>query len=127
MSQKPFWQSVVAGALHCGSGCTLGDIIAESLLLFFPVVLFGSTLYGTWLVDFILAFIMGIIFQYYAIKPMKKISSQDALKAALKADALSLMAWQVSMYGGMAIATLSSLNIIYQQLHFYSGSLCSLL
>ncbi len=105
MPEKSFWQSVVAGALHCGSGCTLGDILAESFLLFFPVVLFGSILYGTWLIDFVFAFIIGIIFQYYAIKPMKKISSKEALKAALKADALSLTAWQIGMYGGMAIAT----------------------
>ena len=105
MPRKPFWQSVVTGALHCGSGCTLGDIVAESLVLFFPVVLFGSKLYGTWMIDFVFAFIIGIIFQYYAIKPMKKISSMQAFKAALKADALSLTAWQVGMYGGMAIAT----------------------
>ncbi len=105
MPEKPFWQSVITGALHCGSGCTLGDIGAESLLLFFPVVLFGSSLYGAWLVDFVFAFIIGIIFQYYAIKPMKKASSKEALKAAVKADTLSLTAWQVGMYGGMAIAT----------------------
>lgn len=104
-TKKPFWQSVVTGALHCGSGCTIGDILAEMLLLVFPVVLFGNKLYGAWMIDFVLAFIIGIIFQYYAIKPMKKISSGQALKAALKADALSLTAWQVGMYGGMAIAT----------------------
>ncbi|MGN6566898.1 MAG: hypothetical protein ACTHJ0_03035, partial [Flavipsychrobacter sp.] len=28
-SKKPLWQSVVVGALHCGAGCTLGDICAE--------------------------------------------------------------------------------------------------
>ncbi len=103
MPPKPLWQSVVVGALHCGSGCTLGDLIAETLLLYIPISLFGSTLYGGWLLDFILAFILGIIFQYYAIKPMKKLSPGEALKAALKADALSLTAWQVGMYGGMAI------------------------
>lgn len=103
--KKPFWQSVAVGALHCGSGCTLGDIIAESSLLAFPVVLFGSTLYGSWLIDYICAFVIGIIFQYYAIKPMKNLSSGKALIAALKADALSLTSWQVGMYGGMAIAT----------------------
>ena len=103
--KKPFWQSVVNGALHCGSGCIIGDIIAESLLLIFPVVLLGSKLYSSWMIDFIFAFVIGIIFQYYAIKPMKKMSSVEALKAALKADALSLTSWQIGMYGGMAIAT----------------------
>ncbi len=102
---KPFWQSVAVGALHCGSGCTLGDILAETLLFFFPLVWLGRKLYGAWLIDFIFAFIIGILFQYYAIKPMRKISAGDALKAALKADTLSLIAWQIGMYGWMAIAT----------------------
>lgn len=103
--QKPFWQSVVVGALHCGSGCTLGDIMAETLLIFVPVVVFGDKLYGAWTVDFVFAFVLGIIFQYYSIKPMKNLSPKDAFIAALKADTLSLTSWQIGMYGGMAIAT----------------------
>lgn len=103
--QKPFWQSVVVGALHCGSGCTLGDIMAETILIFVPVVVFGDKLYGAWVVDFVFAFILGIIFQYYSIKPMKNLSPKDAFIAALKADTLSLTSWQIGMYGGMAIAT----------------------
>ena len=101
--EKPFWQSVAIGALHCGSGCTLGDIIAESLLLFVPVVIVGSSLAGTWIIDYVFAFVIGIVFQYYAIKPMKNLSSKDAIKAALKADTLSLTFWQIGMYGWMAI------------------------
>lgn len=102
--QKPFWQSVVAGALHCGGGCTLGDIIAEFGLLLFPFAVFGSTLFGSWLIDFIVAFLIGIVFQYYAIKPMKKLSTGKAIVAALKADTLSLTFWQIGMYGWMAIS-----------------------
>jgi hypothetical protein len=100
---KPFWQSVLTGALHCGSGCTLGDLIAANLLLIFPVTLFGSHLYGEWGVDFLLAFAIGIVFQYWAIKPMKNLSAKDALIAALNADTLSLTFWQIGMYGWMAI------------------------
>ena len=102
--KKPFWQSVSIGALHCGSGCIIGDIISETLLLFVPVVIFGSSLAGTWTIDYVFAFIFGIIFQYYAIKPMKNLSSKEALKAALKADTLSLTSWQIGMYGWMAIS-----------------------
>ena len=101
--RKPFWQSVVVGTLHCGSGCTLGDLIAESILLPFSLIIFGMKLYGAWAVDYILAFALGILFQYYSIKPMRQLSPKAALKAALKADALSLTAWQVGMYGWMAI------------------------
>lgn len=102
--QKPFWQSVLVGSLHCGSGCTLGDLIVANALLFIPFTLFGSKLYGEWTIDFVLAFLIGIIFQYYAIKPMRKLSSGKAIIAALKADTLSLTFWQIGMYGWMAIA-----------------------
>lgn len=110
--QRPYWQSVLIGTLHCGAGCTLGDIIAETLMHFYPVELFGMRLYGAWVVDFIFAFFIGIIFQYNAIKPMKNLQPREALIAALKADTLSLTAWQVGMYGGMAIAVF----IIFRQM-----------
>lgn len=103
--QKPFWQSVAVGALHCGSGCTLGDIIGETGLLFIPFFLFGKKIFGAWVVDYVLAFVLGILFQYYSIKPMKGLSPKEGLKAALKADVLSLTCWQIGMYGWMAIST----------------------
>ena len=102
---KPFWQRVVVGALHCGSGCTLGDIVVETYVLFVPVSLFGRAIFGAWALDFLAAFLFGIAFQYFTIKPMKNLSPAEGLKAAIKADALSLTAWQVRMYGWMAIAT----------------------
>ena len=102
---KPFWQSVVLGALHCGSGCTLGDIVVETFVLFVPVSLFGHAIFGSWVLDYVVAFLFGIAFQYFTIKPMKNLSPGEGLKAAVKADTLSLTAWQVGMYGWMAIAT----------------------
>jgi hypothetical protein len=105
MPEKPFWQSVLTGTLHCGSGCTLGDILAEIILLAAPAALFGSTIYGSWVIDYICAFVIGIAFQYYAVKSMKKISTGKALLTAAKVDTLSLTAWQIGMYSGMAIAT----------------------
>ena len=102
--KKPFWQSVVIGTLHCGSGCTLGDILAEIFLAIIPVVIFGSSLAGKWTIDYVFAFIIGIVFQYYSIKPMKNLSPKEGLKAAIKADSLSLTSWQFGMYGWMAIA-----------------------
>jgi hypothetical protein len=101
---KPFWQSVALGATHCGSGCALGDIVAEWFLFFVPFTLFGEKIFAAWLVDYILAFSFGIAFQYFTIKPMKGLSVGQGLVAAVKADTLSLTAWQVGMYGWMAIA-----------------------
>jgi hypothetical protein len=93
------------GTTHCGSGCTLGDIVAELLVLAIPLTLFGKKIFGAWLYDYILAFSLGIAFQYFTIRPMRGLSVKDGLKQALKADALSLTAWQVGMYGWMALAT----------------------
>jgi hypothetical protein len=108
----PFAATVGIGAAHCGAGCTLGDITAEWLAYLAPGVaiafgwqsLFADRLFAVWILDFIVAFGFGIAFQYYAIVPMRKLSLRARLIAALKADALSLMAWQTGMYALMAFA-----------------------
>ena len=101
--EKPFWISTGIGATHCGSGCALGDITAEWLFFFVPVALFGRAIFATWVLDFILAFLFGIAFQYFTIKPMRNLSVKEGIIAALKADTLSLTAWQIGMYGWMAV------------------------
>ena len=103
-SEKPFWQSVGIGALHCGSGCALGDLAAEWLVFAFPLTIAGHKLFGSWIIDYLFAFAFGIAFQYFSIKPMRNLSVTEALKSALKADTASLTAWQVGMYGWMAIS-----------------------
>ena len=103
--KKPFWQQAAVGATHCGSGCTLGDLVAEWIVFFSPIVIFGHKIFGSWLLDFIVAYIFGVAFQYFTIKPMQNLSPGQGLWAAIKADTLSLTAWQVGMYGWMAIAT----------------------
>ena len=103
-ADRPFWQSVLLGTTHCGSGCTLGDITAEWFLHFIPVTLFGMQLLTAWSLDFVAAFIFGIAFQYYSIKPMRTVTLTAGLSAAVKADTLSLTAWQIGMYGWMGIS-----------------------
>jgi hypothetical protein len=108
----PFPVMVAKGTLHCGSGCTLGDICAEWLVFGFPVLatwfgwqwLFAEKIFAVWVVDFVFAFAFGIAFQYFTIAPMRGLSLGEGLVAAIKADTLSLTAWQVGMYGFMAIA-----------------------
>lgn len=108
--RKPFWQSTALAATHCGSGCTLGDLVAESALLLVPLTLFGHKIFAAWVIDFILAFLFGIAFQYFTLKPMRDIGAREALIEALKADTLSLSAWQLGMYGWMAIVTFTILG-----------------
>jgi hypothetical protein len=111
-SSTPYPVMVAKGAMHCGAGCTLGDIIAETLTLMLPIVavwagwhwLFSEKMFAVWIVDFVFAFALGIAFQYFTIKPMRNLSPGQGLIEALKADFLSLTAWQVGMYGFMAIA-----------------------
>ena len=103
--KQPFPVITAKGTTHCGAGCCLGDIVAELFAIVVPISLFGHKLFGSWLYDFILAFALGILFQYFTIKPMKHLDRKQGVIAALKADALSLSAWQIGMYGWMAIAT----------------------
>jgi hypothetical protein len=114
MAQTPFPVMVANGTLHCGSGCMLGDICAEWLVFLAPAVavffgwhsLFGREMYAAWVVDFLFAYAFGVVFQYFAIKPMRDVSPGAAIWAAIKADTLSLASWQVGMYGFMAFANL---------------------
>ncbi|MBE3638333.1 DUF4396 domain-containing protein [Mangrovicoccus algicola] len=108
----PFPAVVAKGTLHCGAGCTLGDILAETLALLVPAVLvpfgwpglFGARIFAVWGLDFVFAFAIGLAFQYYAIAPMRGLGATAGIRAALKADAASLTAWQIGMYGTMAVA-----------------------
>jgi hypothetical protein len=61
-------------------------------------------MFAVWIVDYILAYAFGIVFQYFTIAPMRNMSFGAGIIAAIKADTLSLTAWQVGMYGFMAIA-----------------------
>lgn len=97
---------VAQGTLHCGAGCTLGDVVAEWLAFRAPAIavafgwhsLFAEKLYAVWILDFVLAFTFGVVFQYFAIVPMRHLSVRQGIVTALKADALSLAAWQIGMY-----------------------------
>ena len=110
--ERPFPATVAIGTTHCGAGCALGDIVAEWLAFFVPVIavwfgwrsLFAEKMFAVWIVDFVFAFAFGIVFQYFAIAPMRGLSFGDGIVAALKADTLSLTAWQIGMYGFMAFA-----------------------
>ena len=116
-----FAAKVAKGALHCGAGCTLGDILAEGLAFNVPILvtalgwhtLFNREMFAVWVLDFVFAFVLGIVFQYFAIAPMRQSSFASNLMAALKADTLSLVSWQLGMYGSMAMIQLLWLGPTY--------------
>lgn len=111
-SRRSRWQAIALATTHCGAGCTLGDILAEWLLVAAPVValwfgyqsIFRHKIFAAWAVDYLFALVVGIGFQYFTIAPMRNLSLGQGIAAAVKADALSLTSWQVGMYGFMALA-----------------------
>jgi hypothetical protein len=97
------WVQIAMATSHCGAGCALADLVTESALFLFGVTLLGSELWASYLWDFVAAWMAGIAFQYFTIKPTRNLSPSQGLGAAVKADTLSILAFQVGMYGWMAI------------------------
>jgi hypothetical protein len=98
--------SVSIGVSHCGAGCVLGDIIGAWIVFAAGWQLLGLALPVEYIADFALAFALGIAFQYFAIAPMRNLGVRDGIIAALKADTLSLTAFEVGLFGWMALMQL---------------------
>ena len=95
---------MLVGDSHCGAGCTLGDFIGEWIVFLTGFTVAGSVLWGSYLADFLLAYLFGIVFQYFAIAPMRQLSGWPGIKAAVKADTISLVAFEVGMFAWMAFS-----------------------
>lgn len=93
---------------HCGAGCTLGDIGGEWILfaIFASPVLGITGTYGWEIIaDFILAWTLGIVFQYFTIVPMRDdVGKLQGIWQAVKVDTLSIVAFQVGLFGWMALS-----------------------
>ncbi len=93
---------------HCGAGCTLGDIGGEWILfaVFASPTLGITGTYGWEIIaDFILAWTLGIAFQYFTIVPMRDdVGKLQGVWQAMKVDTLSILAFQVGLFGWMAIS-----------------------
>lgn len=101
--EQPYWKRIFLSATHCGSGCTLGDLIGPLIIFFGGLTLFGERLFAEYVAEFILAYIFGIAFQYFPIRAMRQVSAYKAITEAIKADTLSLVAFEVGMFGWMAV------------------------
>lgn len=99
----PRWAGTAVDVSHCGAGCTLGDIIAEFIIFGLGVTIAGQTLFAMFIGDYLAAIVLGIIFQYFAIAPMRGLGVAEGLKEAAKADVLSLTAFEVGLFGWMAL------------------------
>jgi hypothetical protein len=96
------WEIALATS-HCGAGCALSDVVAEFGVFGLGLTVAGSSLHASFVWDFALAWCVGVVFQYLTIKPMRHLSPAAAILAAMKADTLSITAFQVGMYGWMFV------------------------
>jgi hypothetical protein len=101
--KAPTGSQVAVGTSHCGAGCTLADVVCEFAIAAAGITLLGSVLWAEYTIDFAVAWAVGIVFQYFSIKPMRNLSVGEGILAAIKADTLSILAFQVGMYGWMAL------------------------
>jgi hypothetical protein len=102
---KPRWVSMAIEVSHCGAGCTLGDLIAEWLIFALALTIAGRALFAEYAGDYALALALGILFQYFAIAPMRGLDLEDGLIAAAKADFISLSCFEIGLFGWMALMT----------------------
>ena len=101
-THTPKAEQVAVGASHCGAGCMVADVFCEFGIAAAGITLLGSALWAEYAIDFAAAWALGMVFQYFAIKPMRKLSAGQAIMAAIKADTLSILAFQIGMYAWMA-------------------------
>ena len=102
---EPGYAVTATGVAHCGAGCTLGDIIAEFAVFGLGATVAGLTLGAEYAGDYLAALGLGIVFQYFAIAPMRGLSPRKGLIEAAKADVASLTAFEVGLFGWMALMT----------------------
>lgn len=102
-SARPRWATVAVETSHCGSGCVLGDVISEWIIYALALTIAGRALFAEYLGDYALALAFGIVFQYFAIAPMLGLGVRDGLKAAAKADFVSLTFFEVGLFSWMAM------------------------
>lgn len=104
--EAPRWAKVATSASHCGAGCTLGDIVGEIAIAAIGLTVVGSRLVAEYIGDYVLAIAFGLAFQYFAIAPMRGLGVRAGVTAAAKADIVSLTAFEVGMFGWMALTSL---------------------
>jgi hypothetical protein len=102
--EQPYWKQIFLSATHCGSGCVIGDVLGPLIVFGFGLTLLGNVHFAEYVAEFVLAYAFGIAFQYFPIRWIRNIPPREAILAAVKADTLALVAFEVGMFGWMAIA-----------------------
>lgn len=97
-------EQVAVSTMHCGAGCTLGDIVGEWWIFGAGLSMAGGTLATRLRLDFLMAWAFGIVFQYFTIAPMRGLFLGKGLAAAIRADTASIVIFQAGMSGWAALS-----------------------
>jgi Domain of unknown function (DUF4396) len=100
------WWQVSLSATHCGAGCALGDIVGEWIVWASGWMLGSTAALGPeYILDLPLAWTFGILFQYFVIAPVRgQVGQLAPLGDAIKSDTLSVLGFEVGLFGWMAVA-----------------------
>jgi hypothetical protein len=79
------------------------DRIAEFAVFGLGATVAGFTLGAEYIGDYPATITLGIVFQYFAIAPMRGLSVRKGLIEAAKADVASLTAFEIGLFGWMAL------------------------
>ena len=100
---------IAVAVSHCGAGCTLGDIIGETMVPALGLV-FAGEFASKLIVDFLLAYGLGIAFQYFTKAPMRGLSLRESREAAIRADTISIGLFEVGMFAWIGFQLLCSVS-----------------
>jgi hypothetical protein len=102
---NPAWVDMYISGTHCASGCSAADIISETGIYILGITIAGSFLWAGFVIDYGMALLFGLVFQYYSIKPLRPdLTFKKGIWQAFKADVLSLTSFQLGMYTWMLIS-----------------------
>ena len=101
--EKPDTLQTTVAVYHCGAGCTLGDIVGEWQVFMLGLSFAGAAFQTKLVLDFLFAYTFGVVFQYFTIAPMRGEKGLKGIQAALRADTASIVAFQMGLFGWMAL------------------------
>jgi hypothetical protein len=101
--QRPGWTGIALSVTHCGAGCVLGDIIAEFVVFATAWTIAGQALFTEYVGDYVLAIAFGILFQYFVISRVRRLTLRAGLAAAAKSDVIALSSFEIGLFGWMAL------------------------
>ena len=99
------WWQISLSDSHCGAGCVLGDILGEWIVFATGWTIASTgTLGAEYFLNLPLAWIFGILFQYFVIAPLRgQVGQLAPLGDAIRSDTLSVLSFEAGLFFWMAV------------------------